>query len=295
MKYSEATLSFDCSGEQLVGILAAPEVPASTAVLVIVGGPQYRVGSHRQFLLMSRRLAAAGYATLRFDYRGMGDSSGAMRHFEDVGKDIAAAIDALQQAVPSAQDVVLWGLCDGASAALLYCGETRDPRVRGLCLLNPWVRSVQSLARTQVKHYYSQRLRQKEFWLKLLSGKVAWAALSGLAANLRLSASRSKGARADQRSYQQRMAEACKQFPGHIALLLSGQDYVAKEFIDHATTDIHWSGLLQRPQLLRHDVADVDHTFSSAAARQMAEDLTLDWLAERNTPPAAAIPHARGR
>jgi alpha/beta superfamily hydrolase len=48
-------------------------------VLVIVGGPQYRAGSHRQFTLLARSLAEQGFAVLRFDYRGMGDSTGAMR------------------------------------------------------------------------------------------------------------------------------------------------------------------------------------------------------------------------
>ena len=48
----------------------------------MVGGPQYRVGSHRQFTLMARAFAAAGYPVLRFDYRGIGDSEGESRGFE---------------------------------------------------------------------------------------------------------------------------------------------------------------------------------------------------------------------
>ena len=72
MNYTEETTVFACAGDTLMGILAKPETPADTGVIVIVGGPQYRVGSHRQFVLLSRALAAAGYAVLRFDYRGMG-------------------------------------------------------------------------------------------------------------------------------------------------------------------------------------------------------------------------------
>ena len=150
MKYTEETTVFPCAGESQVGILAVPETPAAVAVVVIVGGPQYRVGSHRQFLLLSRALASAGFAVLRFDYRGMGDSPGELRDFQAVSKDIAAAVDALQARLPPVKQAALWGLCDGASAALLYCQETGDPRVAGLCLVNPWVRSETSLARTQI-------------------------------------------------------------------------------------------------------------------------------------------------
>ena len=68
----ESVLSFVCEGEPLVGILAEPDgTPAEVGVVIIVGGPQYRAGSHRQFTLLARHLAARGFAVLRFDYRSM--------------------------------------------------------------------------------------------------------------------------------------------------------------------------------------------------------------------------------
>ena len=39
-------------------------------MVIVVGGPQYRAGSHRQFTLLARHIAAAGYPVLRFDARG---------------------------------------------------------------------------------------------------------------------------------------------------------------------------------------------------------------------------------
>ena len=279
MTYTERAHSFACEGEMLTGILSVPESPGRLGVVIVVGGPQYRVGSHRQFVLLARSLARAGYATLRFDYRGMGDCSGDARDFNSVTMDIAAAITLLQQAVPGVEHIALWGLCDAASAALMYVGETRDGRVGGLCLLNPWVRSEASLARAHVKHYYRDRLRQKEFWLKLLRGGVATAALKGLWRNMRLMAGTpSATGQAGAAPFQLRMASAWKHYAGSILLVLSGQDYTAKEFLEHAGSDTQWSGLLAQAKVLRADVPDADHTFSSQRLRAQVEEATVSWL-----------------
>lgn len=275
---------FSCEGETLVGILSMPEndpSPRETGLIIIVGGPQYRVGSHRQFLLLSRQLAAAGIPVLRFDVRGMGDSTGALRTFENITPDIAAAVNALQQQAPQVRRVVLWGLCDAASAALLYCHATQDNRVQGLCLLNPWVRSEQSLARAHVKHYYSDRLRQKAFWVKLLSGKVAGDALASLWRNMLL-ARKKPVAIAQILPFQQRMAYAWQGFGGSILLMLSGDDYTAKEFLEYVKIDGHWAGLLDRQNLTRHDEPHADHTCSSADARSAIEAKTLCWTRQHD-------------
>ena len=284
MTYSEETALFACAGNTLLGIVSRPQTPAATGVIVIVGGPQYRVGSHRQFVLLARALAAGGYAVLRFDYRGMGDSEGEQRDFETVSADISAAIDVLQQRLPAVKQVVLWGLCDGASAALLYCHETRDARVSGLCLLNPWVRSEASLARTQVKHYYIQRLMQNGFWTKLLRGGIAIEAWVGLMRNIRLALTSTRGsgvakvapAACFQPPFQQRMATAWDNFNGSIFLLLSGADYTAKEFLEYASQDTAWKNAMRHPRLVRHELQGADHTFSNAVFRAQVEDLTLN-------------------
>lgn len=277
----ERVLSFTCEGEPLVGILAEPApqdgTPADVGVLIIVGGPQYRAGSHRQFTLLARHLAAHGFATLRFDYRSMGDSGGETRDFEGVDADIRAAIDALLAARPALRRVALWGLCDAASAALLYLDSTRDPRVAGVVLLNPWARSAATLAQAHVKHYYWRRLREKAFWLKLLKGGVGLTALRGLGVNLRL-ARGAGGKTSDSRSFQDRMAAGLRGFGGPALLVLSGDDYTAREFSLHVQASPAWQGLLESRGLQREALDDADHTFSDARQSAAVEALTLNWL-----------------
>lgn len=279
MNFTEAALVFPVAGERLLGVVARPDGPRDCAVLLVVGGPQYRVGSHRQFLLLSRRLAAEGYPVMRFDYRGMGDSGAAVRSFDAVGEDIGAAIDAFLEACPGVRRIVLWGLCDGASAALLHVQASRDPRIAGLVLLNPWVRSEASLAQTHIKHYYGQRLLQRAFWVKLLSGKMQIVrSLRGLLGNAMLA--RGTGSPRQSRSFQDLMAEGWRQFDGEVLLILSGQDYTAKEFLEYVASDVAWSGVLDSRKLSRVDVADADHTFSSEELRSRVENETLKWLAK---------------
>ena len=288
MNSVDRVLTFDCAGETLVGVITVPDRPRDTAVLVIVGGPQYRVGSHRHFVLLARALASRGYPVLRFDYRGMGDSAGATRTFEEATDDIHAAIDALLATQGQPRRVVLWGLCDGASAALLYWHAKRDNRVAGMCLLNPWLRSGVSLARTQIKHYYRQRLMQPAFWLKLLHGGMALGALKGLLDNLATAIHRRQPDSADAIDFRTAMAHAWRAFPGPLLLVLSGSDYTAKEFMEGASNDEAWRGALSRTGVERVEVTTADHTFSASADRLRRESAVLEWLDAQFAEPALA-------
>jgi exosortase A-associated hydrolase 1 len=281
---NEQALAFTLAGDELQAVLAAPADGAAgpdLGVLVVVGGPQVRTGSHRQFTLLARHLAQAGLPVLRFDVRGMGDSSGALRSFEALDEDIAAAIDAFVAARPGVRRVALWGLCDGASAALLYLHRTGDPRVAALCLLNPWVRSGQTLARTHVKHYYRQRLMEGAFWRKLFTGGVALQAARGFVANLRLArgggaAPHPSGGPAP--SYQERMAAAWAAFGGATLLLMSERDLTAKEFDEHCAADAAWQRALRSRPPRRVTLAGADHTCSTPAAHQAMLDATAAFL-----------------
>lgn len=276
---AERAVSFPCAGEDLVGVLSLPEVAKAVGVVIVVGGPQYRAGSHRQFVLLGRALAAAGYPTLRFDHRGAGDATGAMRAFTELDDDIAAAIDELCR-MCALDRVVLFGLCDAASAALMHCDARRDPRIAGLVLLNPWVRSDATLARVQVKHYYRERALDPAFWRKLVRGDVdvRGAARSFAGALSTMFGGEPRAPERDARSFQQRMADGLDAFAGPVLLILSGRDLTAREFVEHASRDAQWTALLARAALDRRDLPDADHTCSSARGRGDVERLMVEWL-----------------
>ena len=285
MRYAETALVFGEPGARLVGVLTTPEVASPSrdlGLLVVVGGPQYRVGSHRQFVLLARDLAVAGFPVLRFDYRGMGDAEGDPATFEDTAPDIQRALAELLRECPQVQRVVLWGLCDGASAALLYLQRGGDPRIVGVCLLNPWVRTATGLARAQVRHYYGQRLFEREFWRKLLNGQVDIGATAReLARKLAtIFDGRVGGGESADESYPTRMAQGLTKGGGQVLLVLSGRDLVAQEFIDHTTADPQWRAALAAPGVQRLDLPLADHTCSSAEWRGWVAQATVRWLGQ---------------
>jgi uncharacterized protein len=279
MAQSEDALVFDCEGQPLVGILSGSRRPAARGVLIVVGGPQYRVGSHRQFALLARHLAERGFPTLRFDYRGMGDSGGATRTFENVSSDIRSAIDRLFASAPGLKDVAIWGLCDAASAALMYAHG--DPRVSGVVLLNPWVRTEQGLARVQLRHYYVRRLFESAFWGKIARGEfdLRGAAVAlGRAFASALGLDRAAAPSVDAAPLPDRMAEGLRKFGGRVLLILSGNDLTAQEFKDVVAGSAGWRQLLAGERITRRDLADANHTFARRDWRSQVETWTEAWI-----------------
>jgi len=287
---SEYAVSFPCQGNDLVGVIIRPEQARKRGVLMAVaGGPQYRIGGHRQNTLWARRLSAEGYPTLRFDNRGVGDSQGSYQGFQHLDEDIRAAVECFFREVPGMEEVVLWGECNAASAILFYA--YRDKRVSGVVLLNPWVRTEEGEARAILKHYYLMRLTQPDFWKKVLSLRfnplASVSSALGLVRKVRAAKDASavvSGAQGLDAPLSQnlplpeRMLAGLTRFRGAVMLVLSGRDLVAKEFEDMVKASPAWKEQLEARTLDWNDLPDGDHTFSSASQRNQVADWGLTWL-----------------
>lgn len=292
MTPQEIPLVFECYGARLLGILHRGSPKAARGVLVVVGGPQYRVGSHRQFVLLARYLAQAGIPVLRFDYRGMGDAEGEFAGFEQIDADIAAAVDAFFTQVPGLRDVVIWGLCDAASAALFYAW--RDPRIAGLVLLNPWLRTEAGQALAYLRHYYLARLVNLDLWRKIGRGEFSLAtALRSLLAlvgqvwrggrdspPVTATATEIQTPEPNQPPLPERMAEGLRHFNGRVLLILSGDDLTAAEFRDTTKASRRWRRLLAQPQVTIREFPAANHTFSRRDWRDQVTVWTQEWLAD---------------
>jgi exosortase A-associated hydrolase 1 len=255
-------------------------------VLMIVGGPQYRVGSHRQFVLLARSIAAAGFPVLRFDYRGMGDSDGEFQGFEHIAEDIEAAVKAFRREVPELKKVVLWGGCDAASAAMIH--GWKIPDAVSLVVGNPWVYSHEVQATVRRQHYLS-RLGDWSFWRKVLRFEYNFVEYA-LAALKKVSARMGRHIRRDEAgtsteastagSFVDRMLDGLERFEGPVLFLMSGQSMLTREFDELVDSDARWRAVYNRPGYQRVDFPDADQTFSTREARGQVYQALHAWLRE---------------
>lgn len=286
---TERYINIEADNATLSAIMHTPESisgsePSDTGVLILVGGPQYRVGSHRQFVKLSRFLVAHGISSMRLDSSGMGDSSGKAKPFYRQSTDIELAIEHFFMACPYLKQLVLWGLCDAASAILIKLNRP-DPRIVGVVLLNPWVRQTQSHAQTMLKHYYLKRLFSRQFWQKLISGGLK---LNDTVASLiqTLKASRAKPQTESQSStsalyvteqtYVLAMLTGWQSFSSKVLVLTSGNDLTAQEFLELCANDSYWQQCLDRST--KQHFPEANHTFASARWRQSVEQICLTFI-----------------
>jgi exosortase A-associated hydrolase 1 len=177
-------LTVECEGALLGATLdEGAGAPRSAGLLMVTGGTQTRIGSHRMYERLARHLTAAGYASLRFDRRGVGDSEGEDPGFRGSGPDIAAAAAAFRNEARQVDRIFGFGLCDGATALALHGAAAS---LDGLILVNPWLVEAEAgtPAPAALRSHYRDRLLSFEGWKKLVTGAVD---LRKLAAGLRRS------------------------------------------------------------------------------------------------------------
>lgn len=147
-----------CFGPEqgLVGILTQPEASAAAAespvFLMWNVGLNHRVGPFRVFVSLARRLAQQGFASLRFDVSGLGDSeasrSDSRSDEERIEGDVRLALDALT-AQRGHKRFVLIGFC--SSVDQTHALALSDDRVVGAVFLEGYTYLPKHSRRSQAR------------------------------------------------------------------------------------------------------------------------------------------------
>jgi exosortase A-associated hydrolase 1 len=273
-EFSETPFVVDGSQGPLIGILARPTGRPASGVLIVAGQPQTRIGAHRMFVTMARELATLGIASFRFDCGGWGDSPGNPLPFEESSGDIVAAAIAFRAHVEPGLKLVVLGLCDGASAAILALEalNLNGVAVDGLCLVNPWVREEKNHAEALLRTYYARRLLDPRTWQRLLTGKILPRAVLApvrywmTSRRWNRNITRSEKAVAPVGGLPERLLRAIQRHRGPIWTILSGNDLTAAEAETLLRADLRWRQALEAPpKRLVLRVAGADHTLTAPA------------------------------
>lgn len=245
-------LTFACEGETLAATLDCAD--GQVGLLIVSGGNETRAGAFAGQAQLAATIAAAGYPVLRFDRRGVGDSSGDNAGFRGEAADIAAALTAFRQQ-QQVRRVVAFGNCDAASALLLAGGAGCD----ALALANPWTFDAEQAEADSGPDAHSIRRR---YLAKLRNPHEVWRLVTGGVSLTKLAGGLAKAAKAGsgQSGLVGEMMQAIAGYSGLVRYLLAANDRTAQAFI-HA-----WPRSLGQ----WHLCDDAGHSF--------AEDHARDWL-----------------
>ncbi|MEO0820264.1 MAG: alpha/beta fold hydrolase [Pseudomonadota bacterium] len=271
-------------GEQrrLVGIVTrAGPATGLPAVVILNTGIIHRVGHHRMYVTLARRLARQGYAVLRFDFSGIGDSPPRTDDLAPLEANLASlgqVIDWVEETL-GARRMVLIGLCSGADQAAIYAGQ--DPRVRGTMLIDP------SIPRTTRYYLISawRRVRQAKPWRNLVTGRTRfWRRLGALFGGTPPPLRQYEAARPDletpeavaflEGAYQRTVDNGAEL----LAVFTGGhhQWHNYRRQILEALPKVRFGR-----QLELHYYADCDHTFTYEAQRARLFALLEAWMARK--------------
>lgn len=134
--------------QSLNGVIHVPDqklLKQKVGIILLNSGLKDRVGPHRLYIKIARKLCKEGFYVLRFDSSGLGDSEGMLKSGLSVqnfaliekGLFVDDALSAIDLFLPKTEVsyLVLAGLCGGAITALLTASI--DARVGNLILMDP--------------------------------------------------------------------------------------------------------------------------------------------------------------
>ena len=184
----EVPVYFEADGNDLFGVLTRPSVPPLNAALISAAGGlrSTSMGRNRLFVRLSRSVGRTGLHGFRFDYHGVGESTGPMESFS-LDAPYVQDLEAAQRTVEGfgIDRHVYAGVCFGARTVMTHVTSTDG--VAGVVLVEPPIRdglrqgrkltrySTGQLARLALKPWVLAGLFKKEqraYYAKFVKAKL---------------------------------------------------------------------------------------------------------------------------
>ncbi len=139
MESREAVTIFN-QNQKIFGMLHRPLHTSEAPPLVVFchGFASNKIGTNRCYVTLAEQLSKAGFASLRFDFRGSGDSEGAISQmtFEDFISDAVAVLE-MARTLPGidSQKIALFGSSLGATVSVF--AAARFQKIAAMVLWAP--------------------------------------------------------------------------------------------------------------------------------------------------------------
>jgi exosortase A-associated hydrolase 1 len=257
---SRRHVAFQCGTDTLVGTV--DEAAGTTGLLLVSGGSEIRAGAFGGQARLAAELAERGHPVLRYDRRGIGDSTGDDTGFRGSAPDIAAALAAFRSETPHVIRVIAFGNCDAASALMVASGAGFD----GLVLANPWTFDSDTVAApppAAVRARYAAKLKNPSELMRFARGGVS---LQKLVGGLKHALKRAP----PPTGLAQEIAAGLERFDGEVRILIAERDRTAQAFL---------AGWDTNDARLDH-CAGASHAFVEPDARDWLRDRLLQALSE---------------
>ncbi|MDB5969252.1 MAG: hypothetical protein JWQ90_1702 [Hydrocarboniphaga sp.] len=262
-------------GRRLLGILSLPETidPARPAIIMPNTGFEHRVGPHRLHVHLCRAFAQAGFAALRLDLSGMGDSDSGQ--LNDPIADQGAAMDELARLGIATRCIPI-GLCSGGHDAHRFAKA--DPRAVAAGFLDHYLYSTRRSRRISLWQKLSELRRVLNF-LQRRCGAFGRAGISSE------SAGDNWFERPDRRAFQSDV-DGFIQRGMPLFFLFTGEYQNVYNYPEQLLDICPRLGDYELYHL--HYFAESDHTFSQSQMRRKLIDALLLWL---NAQVLTQLPH----
>jgi hypothetical protein len=276
MRLAEKARQFGPS-QSLLGIVTDPAEAGPRgerpALLILNAGTLHHVGPSRVHVQLARRLAAAGFLAMRFDFSGIGDSPA-----RDDGLPFSASV---VQEVREAMDFLagsrgvtrfaLFGICSGADNALR--AACADPRVVGAALVDPY----NLPGADRVFRVYASRLLSLRSWGRLLSGR------SEILTNARSAIAPQRPPGADDYAA---ILPTPEEFVAGLKTLADREVQVELVYTGESPGYLHYRRLIRRPmrrwasrdRIRVQYLRDADHVFTLLQSQRRLLELVEGWM-----------------
>jgi pimeloyl-ACP methyl ester carboxylesterase len=267
----------DSHGLRLMAALHTPDAPVKRLPLALVylhGWAGYRIGAHQMFTKMARRAAEQGFCSLRFDFRGRGDSDGATAAatLTTMIEDAVNAVD-FALAENGSQRVALIGDCSGSEVAI-GAGPLHPAVAAQVLWSAPIVAGDRAISdrakKKKIIAQYARKFFRRETWAKLVGGKLQPKQIASVIGG----GGRGAGEEGADSDRQIDWFDRFANFSGDRLFLYGGNDPTTEPSV------AHYEALSQQAKRPFNKVIipGANHAFYSLAWENQVIDESLKWL-----------------